>query len=216
MKAILLPVKETIAKLMSNKDQLVIIVALFIFQFLINAIYVNYRPGFQKVKNITSLNADLKSIVLSGFEQLNNRLDKAELKQDSINKNNEITMQHIPRIFPVPGARISSNYGMRDSVMHWGIDMSAPIGTPIYASASGKVIETKFDDGYGNCTIIDSGNGIIMKYGHQDSMFVSLNQEVKQGQKIGTVGNTGNSSGSHTHIEIVQDDKHINPIIFYR
>jgi murein DD-endopeptidase MepM/ murein hydrolase activator NlpD len=186
----------------------VVFVLLFIFLFL----YIPYRPGFLKVKSTPERLISMESKSDSNFAKLFKRMDR----QDSILLDYSTTMQHVPKIFPVPNAKITSRYGPRDSTIHWGIDMASKKGTPIFATAAGKVIEAKFVKGYGNKTRIDSGNGIVVTYAHQDSIFVSLNQEVLQGQKIGTVGNTGNSFGSHAHIEISQDGKRRNPIIFYQ
>jgi murein DD-endopeptidase MepM/ murein hydrolase activator NlpD len=147
---------------------------------------------------------------LNGFENINKRFDK----QDSINESTNLLMERVPKIFPAPGAKITSTYGMRDSVMHWGIDISRPKGSPIYAMVTGKVTEAQWKLGYGYCTTMDSGI-FKVKVAHQDKMYVAKNQMVKQGQLIGTVGSTGNSSGPHEHIEIEQDGKHRNPIVFF-
>jgi murein DD-endopeptidase MepM/ murein hydrolase activator NlpD len=177
--------------------------------FIMTYVFIQFRPAFLKVKSTPEEIAELKFIVLSGFEMLNTRFDI----QDSINRDNIKTMERIPKIFASPGSRISSNYGMRDSVMHWGIDIAQKKGNPIYAPISGRVIESKFVKGYGNLTIIDSGM-FLAKIAHQDKMLVTLNQEVKQGEIIGTVGSTGISSGAHEHIEIIQNDNLKDPKIF--
>jgi murein DD-endopeptidase MepM/ murein hydrolase activator NlpD len=86
-----------------------------------------------------------------------------------------------------------------------GVDLAAPIGTPIYASAAGKVIASMsggYNGGYGNYIIISHGNGTQTLYSHNSKNVVSVGQYVEQGQKIGEIGSTGKSTGPHVHFEI--------------
>lgn len=198
--------------IISHKKLLLFMISsLFIF---IIFIYIPYRPGFLKVK-VTPDQIAMLSRKIDNMDANFVKLFKWTTMQDSLNKETRMIMQRVPKIFPVPGARITSNYGMRDSVMHWGVDIAQKTGSPIYAPASGKVITAKYSDGYGNLTIIDTGI-FLVKIGHQDKMYVTPGQEVNQGQLIGTVGNTGYSFGAHEHIEIIQDGKHRDPIKFYQ
>ena len=105
-------------------------------------------------------------------------------------------------IRPTTG-RSSSPFGPRSRGYHYGIDIASPIGTPIVASASGKVIRTSCGTGYGICTIIEHNNGTKTLYAHASRLFVKTGDTVKQGQKIANVGNTGRSTGPHIHFEIV-------------
>ena len=118
--------------------------------------------------------------------------------------------------------RVSSEFGMRNGKMHNGIDLAAPKGTPIYAAADGVVVgvvkgitrEQNASDGggYGNYVIIQHKDGTFSTlYAHCSKVDVSKGQEVKQGQKIGEVGNTGNSSGNHLHFEVRQNGTAVNP-----
>lgn len=101
---------------------------------------------------------------------------------------------------PVPGARVSQG------IHGWnGVDLAAPNGTPIYASAAGTVIVSKvggWNGGYGNYVVIDHGNGTQTLYSHMSSDSVSIGQSVSRGQKIGTVGKTGEATGYHLHFEV--------------
>ncbi len=103
---------------------------------------------------------------------------------------------------------ITDPFGMRmhpithQWLMHNGLDIGAPMGATITASASGKVIYAGWEGGYGNTIIIDHGGSTSTLYGHCSQLFVSDGQDVQGGQAIGAVGSTGNSTGPHLHFEI--------------
>lgn len=103
-------------------------------------------------------------------------------------------------INPVPSAKKSRG----SSSSHKGVDLAAPVGTPIYASASGRVkfARTGYNGGFGNLVIISHPNGTETLYAHQSRIATSVGAQVKQGQVIGYVGNTGRSTGPHLHFEV--------------
>jgi murein DD-endopeptidase MepM/ murein hydrolase activator NlpD len=106
-------------------------------------------------------------------------------------------------IWPARG-QLSSPYGWRWGRMHYGIDIAADIGTPIYAAAPGVVITAGWDDGgYGNLVEIKHPNGAITVYAHNDQIYVRQGQQVAQGETIAAMGSTGRSTGPHLHFEIV-------------
>jgi septal ring factor EnvC (AmiA/AmiB activator) len=107
-------------------------------------------------------------------------------------------------------APVTSEYGPRWGRMHQGIDQGASTGTPIGASASGTVISAGWQGGYGNLVLIDHGS-VVTAYAHMSSMAVSPGQSVSQGQTIGNVGNTGNSTGPHLHFETRVNGTAVNP-----
>ncbi|WP_027138638.1 M23 family metallopeptidase [Gaetbulibacter saemankumensis] len=131
----------------------------------------------------------------------------------------------IPAIQPVKNedlTRMASGYGMRSDPftkvrkMHWGMDFSAPRGTPIYASGDGVVKRADSRaTGYGKHIRIDHGYGYVSLYAHLYKYNVRRNQKVKRGDLIGFVGSTGRSQGPHLHYEIFKDGQRINPINFY-
>ncbi|WP_055435010.1 M23 family metallopeptidase [Lacinutrix algicola] len=131
----------------------------------------------------------------------------------------------IPAIQPVNNedlTRMASGYGMRTDPfnktrkMHWGMDFTAPRGTPIYAAGDGVVERADSNSsGYGNHIRIDHGYGYVSLYAHMYKYNVGKNQKVKRGDLIGFVGSTGRSEAPHLHYEVFKDGKRINPINFY-
>lgn len=110
--------------------------------------------------------------------------------------------------------RVSSRYGKRWMGYHHGIDIAAPIGTPIYAAKGGKVISAGWAFRYGRLIRIEHSNGISTYYAHCSKMLVKKGDWVAEGQKIGEIGNTGRSSGPHLHFEVRLDGKAVNPTAF--
>ncbi|RIA08912.1 peptidase M23-like protein [Flavobacteriaceae bacterium MAR_2010_72] len=131
----------------------------------------------------------------------------------------------IPAIQPINNenlTRMASGFGYRTDPFtkvrkfHFGMDFTAPRGTPIYASGDGVV--TRADNraaGYGNHIVIDHGYGYESLYAHLYKYNVRDNQRVKRGDLIGFVGSTGRSEAPHLHYEIFKDGERINPINFY-
>lgn len=109
---------------------------------------------------------------------------------------------------PLDPVELGSGYGPRvhpifaDTRMHTGMDMSAPMGQPILASADGVVVMAEAVGGYGNLVVIDHGNGLATLYAHQTADAVFVGQEVFTGDIIGFVGSTGYSTGPHVHFEV--------------
>ncbi len=121
---------------------------------------------------------------------------------------------------PLDGARISSNFGMRKhpilgfNKMHKGVDFAAPTGTPIYAGGNGIVEYVGTNGGYGKYIRIRHNNGYKTAYAHLSNYKKGISKgiRVNQGEVIGYVGSTGNSTGPHLHYEIIYKNKHINPL----
>lgn len=108
-------------------------------------------------------------------------------------------------------APVTSEYGPRWGRMHRGIDQGAPTGTPIGASKAGTVIFAGWQGGYGKLTLIDHHDGVVTAYAHQSRFAVSQGAQVSQGQTIGYVGSTGNSTGPHLHFETRVNGTAVNP-----
>lgn len=113
-------------------------------------------------------------------------------------------------LWPTSGV-LTSTFGWRWGAMHQGIDIGAPSGTPIYASAAGTVFYSGWMGGYGNLILIDHGDGRVTAYAHQSRLAVS-GGAVGRGQLIGYVGSTGDSTGPHLHFEVRVNGVAVNPM----
>jgi len=102
--------------------------------------------------------------------------------------------------WPANGTQ-TSGFGYRWGVLHAGVDIANGVGTPIRAAKAGTVILAGWNGGYGNCIVIDHGGGFSTLYAHMSRLRASEGQTVKQGQLIGDMGSTGNSTGPHLHFE---------------
>ncbi|SOE02998.1 M23 family metallopeptidase [Blastococcus haudaquaticus] len=104
-------------------------------------------------------------------------------------------------VAPTTG-RVTSCYGSRWGTLHAGIDIAAPIGTPVYTPEDGVVLSAGAASGFGLAVAVQHGDGSITLYGHVNQMFVSAGQVVQGGQQIAEVGNRGQSTGPHLHFEV--------------
>jgi murein DD-endopeptidase MepM/ murein hydrolase activator NlpD len=118
-------------------------------------------------------------------------------------------------VWPTKGT-LSSSYGRRWGRMHQGIDIAGPIGTPVVAVADGVVIDASFHrGGYGNKIDVQHSDGSISRYGHNNRLIASVGQQVKQGQHISDLGNTGRSTGPHLHFEFHPGGgRAVNPLAY--
>ncbi|MCS6987831.1 MAG: M23 family metallopeptidase [Sphingomonadaceae bacterium] len=97
------------------------------------------------------------------------------------------------------------------SRLHQGVDFAAPTGTPVVASAAGRVTLAGWSGGYGQVVEVDHGRGLKTRYAHLSRIDVRPGQAVGQGQRIGAVGSTGLSTGPHLHYEVWRDGRAVNP-----
>lgn len=132
--------------------------------------------------------------------------------------------QCVPAIPPVAleNVRLSSLFGYRtDPVygsrrMHQGIDLSGNRGEPIYSAGNGTVVEVRRNFfGYGREIVVDHGFGYKTRYAHLQEMLVKVGDEVKRGEQIATMGNTGKSVGVHLHYEVIYRERRVNPLNYY-
>jgi len=133
----------------------------------------------------------------------------------------ELGREAVPSLWPVRG-QITAGFGQRqdpfsgEGVRHTGVDICAPLGTRVDASADGIVIQAGPESGYGNEILIDHGSGMTTKYAHLSKIYVVMGQEVKRGQVIGAVGMTGKTTGPHLHYEVIVNDTPVNPTDYLR
>lgn len=130
------------------------------------------------------------------------------------------TSVHIPSRSPLAAMRLTSGYGMRKHPVlrrrakHRGVDLAAPTGTPIYATADGTVGRADWFSSYGLYISIDHGGELETRYAHMSKLAVNAGQQVKKGDVIGYVGSTGRSTGPHLHYEVRVAGKDVNPMPF--
>jgi len=108
-------------------------------------------------------------------------------------------------ILPTTGYHLTGRFGMVSglwSTFHTGLDFAAPTGTPIYAIADGVITSTGWDGPYGNKTVETLEDGTEIWYAHQSAIGVQAGDDVHQGEQIGNIGSTGNTTGPHVHIEV--------------
>ncbi|MEN8952262.1 M23 family metallopeptidase [Planktotalea arctica] len=128
-----------------------------------------------------------------------------------------IAAQKAPFANPVKSAfRFTSGFGYRWGRMHNGTDFAASHGTPIYATADGVVTHAGWQSGYGKLVKIQHQFGIETRYAHQSKIRVKVGQRVSRGQRIGDMGNTGRSTGTHLHYEVRVGGKAVNPMIYIK
>ncbi|USI72271.1 M23 family metallopeptidase [Sphingomonas morindae] len=127
----------------------------------------------------------------------------------------------VPSQKPVKEFRYTSSFGVRSDPfqgtarMHAGLDMAAPLGTPVYATADGLVARAEHTSGgYGNLIQLEHGKGLETRYGHLSQILVHSGQRVHRGDLIALMGSTGRSTGSHLHYEVRIDGRAVNPMPF--
>ena len=163
-------------------------------------------------------------IVLNGSPLLDDLMRRAtELTanlravSDTLNRSFE-RLARTPSIMPTAGW-LSSHFSaarfhpvLHENRAHEGIDLGAPMGSPIVAPASGTVKSVGYEPGYGNTFEIDHGDGIVTRFAHCSRIVVRVGQVVTRSQLIATVGNTGLSTGPHLHYEVHVNGQAVNPL----
>ncbi|MEP5155421.1 M23 family metallopeptidase [Planktotalea sp.] len=162
---------------------------------------------------LTPLSFSTRSEAPSGETKRANQILK---DMDSLNLY-RIAAQKAPFATPVKNSfRFTSGFGRRWGRMHNGTDFAAAHGTPIYATADGVVIHAGWQSGYGKLVKIQHQFGIETRYAHQSRIRVKVGQRVSRGQRIGDMGNTGRSTGTHLHYEVRVGGKPVNPMIYIK
>ena len=172
------------------------------------------------LNNMQTLQKSYISKLSDSEKILQQQLTEYKKEQDEIQRQILLATNVIPpniqytggeMIWPVAisGTAITSDYGVREHPIqgvvreHTGIDIgNTPTGTPVVAAADGVVTYAGWLGGYGNCVMINHGDGVVTLYGHGSKILTSVNTQVKQGDVIMQVGSTGNSTGPHLHFEV--------------
>lgn len=124
----------------------------------------------------------------------------------------------IPSRNPLQAEVMTSGFGMREHPVlggrraHTGVDLAAPVGTPVYATADGVVSKAAWFGGYGLFISLEHGGALQTRYGHMSRLNVAEGQTVRKGEVIGYVGSTGRSTGPHLHYEVRVDGTAVNPV----
>lgn len=187
-----------------------------------------YELFFSELDSISTMERQIKNILGTFYETDStklsaviekNRFDFSPLAKNRFNA--ELTgyseqekrqnWNQIPSIIPTIGI-ISKRYSAEEN--HLGIDISAKLDEPVFATAEGKVLFVSKMKDRGLNMQIDHGNGYVSSYSHLQKTYVKKNAQVKKGEAIGTVGSSGNSTGPHIHYEILKDGKPIDPELF--
>ena len=182
----------------------------------------------KEIAKVNSLNEDeLGSDIARTLNNISARAAYQFTSYNSIEKlinNQETKLASIPAIQPVSNkqlTRIASGFGMRIhpiygiAKMHNGLDFTAPQGTPIYATGDGTVTTAGPGTGTGNHVIINHGYGYETEYMHMARIKVAAGKQVKRGEVIGWVGNTGASTGPHCHYEVHINGNPVDPVYFF-
>ena len=148
-------------------------------------------------------------------EEIYNKMEAILLKRS-------VLKETLPSLYPIDAPYTSSSYGWRmDPILgkrafHEGIDFSAPIGEPIFATAGGIVVEAGRSGAYGNLVTINHGGGLQTRYAHISKILVKKGDIVQKEQLIAFVGNTGRSTGPHLHYEIRYKKRSLDPKQYLR
>lgn len=183
---------------------------------------------YKELKDKNFLDEDLVLGLREKVDQLKRKLYIESKSQDDVIKlaeKKEKLSAAIPAIQPISNKQlvaIASGFGFRVhpiykvKKMHTGIDFAASIGTPIYATADGKVLEVdvKFS-GYGKMVEIDHGFGYKTRYAHMHEFAVRPGQTIKRGDLVGYVGNTGLSTAPHLHYEVLINGSQVDPVHYF-
>ena len=186
----------------------------------------------EKSKEVKLVQGLSENQLIAGIKDQLNKLalrsaymDKSYNEITGMVKNKEKLLLAIPAIQPVSNkdlTRVASGFGYRiDPVykvrkFHAGLDFTAPQGTPIYATADGRIKMAGFDNsGFGNHVIINHGYGYETLYGHMVRVKARSGNTIKRGEVIGYVGSTGKSTGPHCHYEVHRNGQPVDPIYYF-
>jgi murein DD-endopeptidase MepM/ murein hydrolase activator NlpD len=159
----------------------------------------------------------LGEFILQGMDKHGRGKEESAKLTDSPTSLSSVPSSASASFSPVPSGRVSSTFGLREDPVngeerfHKGMDIAAPIGTPVRAVAAGKVVFSGQAGEYGNLVTVEHADGIITRYAHTAENLVSMGEQVAVGQKIALVGSSGRSTGPHLHFEVLKAGNPVNP-----
>jgi len=175
------------------------------------------RPGLLNagptVRRSEEIRVDLNALI----RRANLLASSFEEAKDSLASHSQ-RLAATPSIMPTQGWLTSAFSSMREHPIlhiarpHEGIDVTAPMGSPIEAPAAGVVTDAGWESGYGNTVTIDHGYGVTTKFAHASKLLVRTGQRVQRGQRIALVGNTGLATGPHLHYEVHVNGRPVDPL----
>lgn len=178
--------------------------------------------------NLSLIPGDIRAMGVGGTEsfspevRVDNLLRRVRFEQQSLAEietaaaGQQSRLENMPSIWPVQGC-VTSGYGYRRDPftgarnMHQGIDIVAPAGAGVVASADGRVVYSGWKSGWGRCVEIDHGNGLHSFYAHCRSLSVASGVLVKRGQTVAAVGSSGRATGVHLHYGVTMNGSWVNP-----
>ena len=189
------------------------------------------KSGFNGTNRYAELN-DMSNadLVVNTSQKVDMLSRKLYMQTRSFNEVVELSREQenrlacLPAIQPVSNKdlkRTASGYGYRNDPIyhvrrfHHGMDFACDTGTPVYATANGKVVYAKWKSGFGNLVEIDHGYGYKTRYAHLSKILVKEGQKVVRSEEIAKAGSTGKSTGPHVHYEVWVGNKDVNPINYY-
>ncbi len=170
-------------------------------------------PGGEPVDRAAAI-VDRSKIVASEFDDVVSRLDDLEQDAQLLERRGGA----LPQLWPVEGGTLTSDWGYRRSpfggrwTMHSGIDIGVPYYTPVVATSDGTVASAEWSGGSGRQVILDHGEGVYTRYGHNAVLVVDEGEEVLAGQLIAYSGNSGMSTGPHLHFDLIVDGESVDPV----
>jgi len=177
----------------------------------------------KSLEDLSYLNNSTKimrlSILNSRIQLLSSEFDSAQKDLEEVSRffeERKEILRSTPAKWPCYGW-ITSEFGFRydpftgEKTFHKGLDIATSMNTPVLAPADGIVVSTGFHSGLGNELVIDHGLGIVTSYGHLSEFKVKIGDRVSRGQVIGSVGNSGRSTGPHLHYEVIVNGINVNP-----
>lgn len=206
----------------NHRKQIIWALMIVLLQIVLVLWYLNFKKPLNSLENIENGIAELsqeQKDINNNIKLIRYQLVIMTEKDSAMDEQ----LKYYPAILPLAVVNLSKSssvYSERidpisgDKRFHWGIDYPAKIGTPVYATASGKIKKAESDGEYGKMIRIDHLNGYESLYAHLSIINVIVNENVERGDLIGNVGKTGRATGPHLHYEITYMEKHINPNIF--